>query len=150
MWFSQITDHICVLVCEEGTWGNRYDNPARGRGPHCQTVSTDCIPGEFADNSTNLCVPLCPEDQNYFGDPSTRRCVDRCPNLPVAVVNNTASINNPAGILYADYYTRLCVYRCPDDVGPLGTFGDNETNTCVHRCPDGTFGDWQNPFRQCV
>ena len=55
-----------------------------------------------------------------------------------------------AGHLYADYSTRLCVYKCPDDFGPRGTFGDNETNTCVHRCPDGTFGDWQTTNRHCV
>jgi hypothetical protein len=29
-----------------------------------------------------------------------------------------------SGYLYADYSTRLCVYRCPDNFGPFGTFGD--------------------------
>ena len=54
------------------------------------------------------------------------------------------------GYLYADYETRLCVYTCPDDFGPHGTFGDNETNTCVQRCPDGTYGDAQTTNRHCV
>ena len=145
-WFAQITEQLCVLVCEEGTWGNYHNTPI----PKCATVPTDCIVGEFADNSTNLCVPLCPESENYFGDPSTRLCVDRCPDLPLAVVNATATINLVAGTLYADYSTRLCVYRCPDDFGPRGTFGDNDTNSCVHRCPDGTYGDAQTANRHCV
>ena len=85
-----------MKVCEEGTWGNKHDNGIEG--PHCETVPGDCIPGEFADNETNLCVPLCPEDQNYFGDPSTRLCVDVCPTLEAAVVNATASINSPARV----------------------------------------------------
>lgn len=55
-----------------------------------------------------------------------------------------------AGHTYADYQTRMCVYRCPDNFGPFGTFGDNDTNTCVHRCPDGTFGDAQTTNRHCV
>lgn len=114
------------------------------------TVPTDCIPGEFADNSTDLCVPLCPENQNYFGDPSTRLCVDRCPNLLANVTNGTAAINLIAGRLFADYKTRLCVYTCPADFGPAGTWGDNFTNTCVQRCPTGTYGDAQHPNRHCV
>lgn len=55
-----------------------------------------------------------------------------------------------AGFLYADYSTRLCVYRCPDDFGPYGTFGDNFTNTCVQRCPPGSYGDWQTANRYCI
>lgn len=51
--------------------------------------------------------------------------MDRCPYLNAPVVNVTAGINMVIGYLYADYSTRLCVYRCPDNFGPFGTFGDN-------------------------
>jgi hypothetical protein len=145
-WFSQLTERICVVVCEDATWGNYWNSS----GPHCETVGTDCKPGQFGDNSTHLCVDLCPESMNYFGDPSTRLCTDRCPYLNTSVVNATASINLVAGRLFADYKTRLCVYTCPSDYGLQGTFGDNSTNTCVERCPSGSFGDANTVNRFCV
>lgn len=145
-WFSQLTERICVVVCEDGTWGNYFNST----GPHCETVGTDCKPGQFGDNSTHLCVDLCPESMNYFGDPSTRLCTDRCPYLNVSIFNATASINLTAGRLFADYKTRLCVYTCPDDFGLQGTFGDNSTNTCVERCPNGSYGDASTINRFCV
>jgi hypothetical protein len=145
-WFSQLTERICVLVCEEGTWGNYYNST----GPHCETVGTDCKPGQFGDNSTNLCVDLCPESMNYFGDPRSRLCTTYCSDLNISLVNTTAQINLPAGKLFADYKTRLCVYTCPADYGLQGTFGDNSTNTCVERCPAGSYGDANTVNRFCV
>lgn len=62
-WFSQLTERICVLVCEEATWGNFYNV----LGPHCETVGTDCDLTYYGDNLTHMCVPLCPESMNYFG-----------------------------------------------------------------------------------
>lgn len=146
-WFSQLTERICVVVCEDGTWGNYYNNTP---GPHCETVGTDCKPDQFGDNSTHLCVDLCPESMNYFGDPSTRLCTTLCPLLDASLFNATANINLAAGRLFADSKTRLCVYTCPLDYGLQGTFGDNSTNTCVERCPDGSFGDANTVNRFCV
>lgn len=97
-----------------------------------------------------MCVPLCPESLNYFGDESTRRCVTYCPLLTVAVSNTTAQINRVAGRTFADYKTRLCVYKCPLDFGLQGTFGDNSTNVCVQRCPAGSYGDANTINRYCV
>jgi hypothetical protein len=145
-WFSQLTERICVVVCEDGTWGNYYNSS----GPHCETVGTDCKPGQFGDNSTHLCVDLCPESMNYFGDPSTRLCTTKCPFLNSSLFNSTANINLTAGRLFADYKTRICVYTCPLDFGLQGTFGDNSTNTCVERCPNNTYGDAKTANRFCV
>lgn len=145
-WFSQLTSRICVTVCENGTWGNYYNST----GPHCETVGTDCKLGQFGDNSTHLCVDVCPESMNYFGDPSTRLCTDRCPFLNSSVFNATANINLTAGRLFADYKTRICIFTCPADFGLQGTFGDNSTNTCVERCPLGSYGDASTVNRFCV
>jgi len=87
---------------------------------------------------------------NYFGDPHNKLCTDRCPTLASPVVNATANINLPAGHLFADYSTRLCVYMCPLDYGISGTFGDNTTNTCVSRCPANSYGDANTINRYCV
>ena len=135
-----------MLVCEDATWGNYYNSS----GPHCETVGTDCKSDEFGDNSTHMCVPLCPESMNYFGDPKTKLCTDRCPHLLSNFTNTTANISLPAGRLFADYKPRLCVYTCPADFGFQGTFGDNTTHTCVQRCPNASYGDANTENRFCV
>jgi hypothetical protein len=85
IWFSQITNYICVTVCENYTYGNYADQ-------HCEVTPFDCPNGQFGDDSTHLCVSLCPESMNFFGDLSTKLCVNICPNVTVAVVNMSAGI----------------------------------------------------------
>lgn len=66
------------------------------------------------------------------------------------LVNLTAGISLVEGRLFADYKTRLCVYTCPADFGPQGTFGDNTTNTCVAVCPANSYADANTVNRFCV
>lgn len=55
---------------------------------------------------------------NYFADPSTKFCVPVCPGTTVADYS------------YADYSSRTCVSRCPDNYRPHGTFGNNVSHIC--------------------
>lgn len=111
LYFSQDSERICVTVCKNDTWGNIHTQ-------HCEILPTSCPAGEYADNSTHLCVSLCPESMNYFADPTTKYCVPKCPGTTAADLS------------FADYSTRTCVTTCPANYRPQGTFGNNATNTC--------------------
>jgi hypothetical protein len=116
-----------------GTWGY---TAFRG----CVERPTDCL-AQWADNSTNLCVDVCPASAGTFADPTTKFCVPLCPNNP--------------NKYFSDYSTRTCVQKCPSGVLLAGTFGNNETRACEAYCSplsNGTltFADHQTVNRYCV
>ena len=54
------------------------------------------MPRIFSDNTTRLCVPLCPAASYYYSSNTTGRCMVLCP-----------------GGFFADNQTQACVDRCP-------------------------------------
>lgn len=134
MYFAQNLSRICVTVCVNGTWGyTAYQE--------CVEDPSDCG-SQWADNSTNRCVDVCPANVGTFADPVSEFCVPLCPNVP--------------DLYFSDYSTRTCVLRCPDSVDFDGTFGNNETRVCEDYCSplnNGTtltYADPQTLNRYCV
>lgn len=86
--------------------------------PETKICGPDCFNGLFADNTTGLCVQICP--QPYYGVNSSTYfyCTQYCPPNQFKYDNLT-----------------MCVANCPD-----GFFADNLTMSCVTECPDYYYG----------
>jgi len=107
------------LKCKDKTYG--WNNV-------CLTDPKSCPTGYFGDDSTNLCVNLCPPSQGTFGDPESKLCVRKCPlnpNYPTSGPQN----------YFADISNRLCVLTCNASYS-TGLFGNNNTRTCETKCLD--------------
>lgn len=107
----------------------------------------------FADNSTRMCVLVCPELPDYYGDNNTKQCVSTCPGADVRdpqgmrrCVNITNCSIAPL-FLYGDHSKDLCVtaLNCSD-----GFYGDNITQKCVSICPGPALFYADNVTKQCV
>lgn len=61
--------------------------------------TSGCPVAYFADNSSRLCVQVCPMAMDTYGDNSTWKCVVQCPG---------GSINT-----FSDNSTMRCVRVCP-------------------------------------
>jgi hypothetical protein len=111
---SSQPNRICVSGCS--TYLTFGDINAR--------VCTNICPfNYYADNSTYLCVLLCPSTPDYYADNTSLSCVLNCPK--------TAN-----WITYADPTTRKCVTECPP-----GYLARNDTQRCVQTCPSGSYAD---------
>lgn len=105
-------------------------------------VCNNSIP-EFADPSTNRCVPQCPSVPSLYGDFQGANSVPLC--VPMCLTSGNFTLNT----------TRLCVTACPapffadsltGDCAAYcqpksNTFADNSTRTCIGFCPNVTVGN---------
>ncbi len=104
-YFAQEYTNLCTKKCMDNTYGYNGISPADyslSIGAFCETTANACYLHNqyFADDSTNLCVPICPSTQGTFGDPViSKKCVLKCP-----ISSNV--------IYYADPDTRICISNC--------------------------------------
>lgn len=107
----------------------------------------------FADNSTRMCVLVCPDFPDFYGDNATQSCVYNCPNITVRdpqgnrrCVNITTCSVSPL-FLYGDAVKNLCVtaLNCSD-----GYYADNITHQCIDDCPGPILFYADNVTKQCV
>jgi hypothetical protein len=130
--FARDADNLCVYDCGANLWGDYLSKT-------CKTSPSDCPPGYYANNNTNLCVvPLnCSliSTTQYVADNLTQTCVAICPS----------TVHN-----FADMVKFLCVAQCP-----LNYYGHNTTLACQAACTyptasiyDGSFADPQ--LNTCV
>lgn len=76
---------------------------------------------QYADDSTNMCVSVCPVVPDYFGEDindGKRKCVAQC------------TLTSK----YADPLTRTCVTKCNVTAG---YFGYQPDRRCYLTCPTG-------------
>lgn len=69
-YFAYTPTRECVLSCN-----NSFADPSSGINVCAATCSSASFP--YADNSTNMCVPICPTQPDYFA--SNHVCVYNCP-----------------------------------------------------------------------
>ena len=120
MYYAQAdSERLCVLRCKANTYG--WNNV-------CLTDPKTCPSTYFGDDSTNLCVSICPISQGTFGDIESRLCVRTCP------VNPSHPTSGPA-TYFADVSNRLCVLTC-NATHSTGLFGSNNSRTCATKCLD--------------
>ena len=107
----------------------------------------------FADNSTRMCVLVCPDFPDFYGDNATQSCVYDCPGITVRdpqgnrrCVNITTCSVSPL-FLYGDAVKNLCVtaLNCSD-----GYYADNITHQCIDVCPGPILFYADNVTKQCV
>lgn len=68
----------CVPECPEVN--NSYGNPLSQECVNYQSNGTSGCPiAYFSDNTTRLCVQVCPMSNDTYGDNSTWKCVAVCP-----------------------------------------------------------------------
>lgn len=94
----------CTSLCTEGLYGD----------PVSKRCLVKCLPGYYAFNDTNLCLPTCP---NGYADNATGICMDVCP-APT----------------FADTLNNKCMRICSN-----GQYGQNRI--CVPVCSDPLYGN---------
>lgn len=97
--------------------------------PKTKLCGPNCFEGRFADNTTGLCVTICPAP--YFGVNSTVyfTCVQYCPSDEYKLTPGRMCVANCPTGYFADNLTMSCVQVCPDD-----SYGRLSDNTCVQDC----------------
>jgi hypothetical protein len=65
--FGDSLSQLCLTKCPNLSYGNAVTATC--------VAPSGCQTGYFADDSTNLCVPICPALQYTFGESTSRRCV---------------------------------------------------------------------------
>lgn len=103
--FAEPTTRYCVERC--------FGNPQTfGHNGVCYYTCLNSTHNLYADNSTNLCVPTCPNASKYFSDPLSGNCVLWCPaGYFSETTHRTCSPICTTG--FADNLTRSCVGTCP-------------------------------------
>lgn len=107
----------CVSSCQPGFFMD----------PNLGACKNSCSQNLYADNSTRLCVSVCPISPYLFGENGTYTCVENC------LVSS--QFKYIAG--------RMCVVNCPS-----GTFRDNNTRVCEYTCTNYTYADSNTSY--CV
>lgn len=123
----------CVAKCPDGYYGDT----SSGRGL-CASV----CPGlnYFRDNTTQLCVYVCPAansslgTSDTFGDNTKDMCVNTCPiNYFAQVEVNRTCVQVCMATTWGNQITRRCITN-PVTSCPGGTWADNFTNLCTGLC----------------
>lgn len=113
-------DQTCVADCMPGLYMDPLD-------PFFGSCQPSCSRPYYADNSTRMCVHVCPVSPYLFGENATYTCVKDC------LVNSE----------FKFIEGRVCVTDCP-----TGTFRDNNTRVCEYTCTGFTYADATSQY--CV
>ena len=150
--FGENTTRICLERCPTGTYADSHLNL-------CVQKCSQSIP-EYADDSTQCCVTVCPAIPSLYGENLTAgpKCVPFCQTAGYYTLNTSrlCVTNCPSPYFaepisrdctehcqinynyYADNLTRTCSSGCPN-VTVLGslsyTYADDSTKRCVFQCP---------------
>jgi hypothetical protein len=144
--YIDYTTFSCVEICPQGYYAVNHSVP----GETINKCSQHCASG-FADNFSQWCVDVCPDDPESYGDRHGNICIYSCrfgefsdntTNLCVPICPSLLS--NPPADYFGDAVTGRCVLWCTE-----GTYAQNDTSRlCVNPCPANEFAD--NLTRRCV
>lgn len=142
---AENTTQSCVYNCPYNSTYFSYADPFKSN--RCVAKCPDIYYGEIS-SGRGLCASVCP-GLNYFRDNSTQLCVYVCPagNSSLGTVDT-----------FGDNTTDVCVARCPPgyfaqveinrtcvQVCMAGTWGNPQTRMCISNpvtsCPSGMWAD---------
>lgn len=90
--------------------------------------------GQFADNSTNMCVTKCPSNPDFYGEVSSKRCVLSCQSGFYAHPIDRLCVSVCLAPYFADPSSLLCVLNCPMHEFSYGDDFNATNRRCVSGC----------------
>jgi hypothetical protein len=127
--YAQLSPYrYCVTNCALGTWGSDITRYCVSSPLLCPVVNGS---NYYADNTTTMCVKVCPASAGLWGENTTRVCLTTC-LLPSGLQSG-----------YEWNTTRVCIDICPEEIAQDGSYSDQ--GMCYYVCMTaGYYRDPQN------